>query len=498
MSWLINKLYENFQPENKSLCLHIDDKDYSYADISVIIGEIQEILKKNTLQSIVGIVALDSPETYASILACWLSGKGFVPIHPKYPANRNNNIIEQAKIDLVLTSEPKCDEFISTDKTQIINTQNIQNHSKHINIWPCDLEQIFCILFTSGSTGQPKGVPMTLRNIECTLDSFFALGFKFVTSDKYLQMFELTFDMSMLSYLPAFISGASVFTVGADKIRYLNALKIMIDHKINFAAMVPSTLLLLRTYFSKIYLPDMKFSFLGGEPFISDLAEEWSKCIPNACIVNISGPTEITMACMGYEVNKDFSKIKANHGILGFGYPWKNTTAIIVDDDLSITETGKTGELCFSGDHVMSGYLNQPDLNETVFFDKIIDGKTRRFYKTGDLAFADSTGFFYTCGRRDLQVKIQGHKVELEEIEFVAKKILENKNIIALPKLNTNGIYEVYLVIEAKSINKVEIINKLSEKLPPYMIPSRIEVVTNFLFNTNGKIDRIALKNLFE
>jgi amino acid adenylation domain-containing protein len=497
MSWLIKKLQNSFHPENNSLCLHICGKDYTYAEITHLTAAIQNILVKNTSGDIVGIVATDSPETYASILACWFSGKGFVPVHPKYPADRNNNIIEQANIDLILSSVIKCDGFISTSKVHIVNSENTPKQDNKISICHCAKEQILCILFTSGSTGQPKGVPMTLKNIECTLDSFFSLRYNHRSSDRYLQMFELTFDMSMLSYLPAFIIGASIYTVGSDKIKYLEALKIMLEHKITFAAMVPSTLSLLRPYFPKIFLPELKYSLLGGEPFFFDLAEEWSKCTPHAILVNISGPTEITMACMGYELNKDFSKNKAHNGILGFGYSWKNTTAIVVDDNLSAAETGKTGELCFSGDHVMSGYLNQPELNKAVFFEKEINGKLMRFYRSGDMAFVDETGFFYTCGRKDLQVKIQGHKVELEEIEYVAKKILKNNNIIALTTLNTFGSHEINMVIEAKTIDEKEIIDKLYQKLPPYMMPSRIKAVDNFVYNTNGKIDRIAFNKLF-
>jgi D-alanine--poly(phosphoribitol) ligase subunit 1 len=98
MSWLIKKLQESFRPENNSLCLHIDGKNYTYEEISQMIANTQNTLIKNTDRDIVGIVAMNSPETYASIMACWFCGKGFVPIHPKYPVDRNESIIEQKKI----------------------------------------------------------------------------------------------------------------------------------------------------------------------------------------------------------------------------------------------------------------------------------------------------------------------------------------------------------------------------------------------------------------
>jgi D-alanine--poly(phosphoribitol) ligase subunit 1 len=340
---------------------------------------------------------------------------------------------------------------------------------------------------------------MTLENIECSLDSFFALEYALNSEDRFLQMFELTFDMSMLSYLPAFILGASVFTVGADKFRYLEAINIMREQRITFAAMVPSTLSLLRPYFNRICLSELKYSLLGGEPFYYDLAEEWIKCVPNALVVNISGPTEITMACMGYELKKkNFQENKSHNDILAFGYPWRNTTAIVVDEGLNILESGKTGELCFAGNHVMNGYLNRPELNEKIFFEKKVDNLNTRFYRTGDMAFVDKNGLFYTCGRKDLQIKIQGHKVELEEIETVARKILMRPNIIAMAKPDNKGSFQICLAIEGNFEKESEVISKLRAKLPPYMIPAFIKFVDSFCYNDNGKVDRVQLIKIFE
>ena len=495
---MINKLQANFQLNNNKLCLQIENNKYSYADVALRIASIQNILASFTEKDIVGITAENSVDTYASIIACWLSGKGFVPIHPKYPVERNEKIMKQAEIDLILSSAKEWDNFIP-DNNSVKVKQNSLPEAKQGNILINDTspEQIFCILFTSGSTGEPKGVPYTLKSIASTLDAFFALDYNLTVNDRFLQMFEFTFDMSMLSYLPAFYLGASIYTVGFDKIRYLEALKAMQKYKITFAMMVPSTLALLRPYFPKIQLQHLKYSLLGGEPFPKDLATEWSKCIPNSTIVNISGPTEITMACMGYTLDKKPENNESYNGILAFGYPWKNTKAILVDENLNIVDEGITGELCFSGDHVMQGYLNLPELNDRVFFHKEINGKQQRFYRTGDMAFIKN-GIFYTCGRKDLQVKIQGHKVELEEIEFVTKKLLNNPNVFALAGLTAQGAQEIQLVISATNLDQASVKDQLRSKLPPYMMPNSIKFVNKLPYNENGKIDRRALKNLFE
>jgi len=498
MHWMIQRLYENFQPENKRTCLHVENNSYSYADIYERVKSIRKILSEKTKQDFIGIVSENSEDTYASILACWFSGKGFVPIHPRNPVERNEKILEQAKIDLVLASSAEYKNCLpKTKNLAIVQTDDLQKIKKPLQVKEIPETTVFCVLFTSGSTGQPKGVPLTLKNIACTLDAFFSLGYNLTENDRFLQMFEFTFDLAMMSFLPAFYLGASVYTVGYNKIRYLEALRTLQDHKISFAIMVPSTLTLLQSYFSKIQLPELKYALIGGEPFPFDLAKSWSGCVSNAAIINVYAPAEATMLCMGYTYDRNVEKNKAHNGILAFGKPWKNTTALVIDENIEIVVEGQTGELCFSGDHVMQGYLDQPDLNKEVFFQKEIHGNRLRFYRTGDMVYFKD-GIYYTCGRKDLQVKIQGHRIELEEIECIARKVLINPQVFALAGLSKKGTTEIYLVIASEKNNEAFVRDKLQSKLPPYMIPNSIKFVDKLVYNDHGKIDRKALKKLFE
>jgi len=472
--------------------------NHSYADLYGRVAAIQQIIKEKTKKELVAVVSDNTIDVYGSIIACWFSGKGFVPLHSGNPPQRNKLILEQAGIDLILCPKEDCKRNFSASGDYCIeDTSRIAGENKlEINIPETD-EKVFCILFTSGSTGQPKGVPMTLKNIASSLDAFFALDYSLTSSDKFLQMFEFSFDMSMLSYLPAFCLGASIFPVSFKKIKYLDALNIMHQHAITFAMMVPSTLSLLQPYFSKINLPELKYAVLGGEPFPVELAVQWSKCIPNARIINISGPAEITMACMAYEVEPEYEANKSHNGILAFGIPWKNTKAILVDEEQNIVENDSIGELCFAGDHVMNGYFNLPEINKVVFLEKSINGKLYRFYRTGDMAFFRD-GIYYTCGRKDSQVKIQGHKVELEEVEFAARKLLKNSNVFALSGMSDIGTHEIFMVVLSENQDEISIKKQLQKKLPPYMIPYSIKFVAKLPYNENGKIDRIGLKKIFE
>jgi acyl-coenzyme A synthetase/AMP-(fatty) acid ligase len=412
-----------------------------------------------------------------------------VPLNPRNPVERNKNVIQLAELNNVF-STVNYSEFNTIDTKKIIVSEN------KLVVPELESEKILCILFTSGSTGIPKGVPYTIKNIDSTLDAFFKLGYDLNESDRFLQMFEFSFDMSLLSYLPALCIGACVYSVPENEIKYLSAYKVMDKYEITFAAMVPSTLAFLRPYFEDIRLEKMKYSLLGGEPFYAEIAKEWSECIPNALVVNISGPTETTMACMGYNLNRDFSLNKSLNDILAFGKPWPNTLALVADDDNNELPVGFEGELCFAGDNVMSGYWKLPDVNKNVFFRKNINGKDLIFYKTGDMAIRDEDGDFYSCGRKDFQFKIQGYKVEIGEIEKFTRDFTKITNAVAVVYRNFSGVLEIHLFLERFNGNKNEVIEFLKKKVPPYMVPSGVTILPLFPTNMNGKIDRRRLTDM--
>lgn len=367
--------------------LWIADHYYTYRHLAGLTASVLDLIEPASQP--VAIVTHDTPQTYAAILATLISGNGFVPVSPSYPPERALGIIEQAGCRQVLSVSIK--DSLEPTKSMFIDISCCDSSKPFVT--PTKLptpEKTACILFTSGSTGKPKGVPMTYANISASIDAFFALGYGLVSGSRCLQMFEFTFDMSMLSYLPALLTGACVYSVVDDKFRFIKAFRILSEHALNFAVFVPSTLAFMQKYFVDMSFPALSCCMVGGEPFQAGLAEAWVKCVPNARIINISGPTETTMACMGYEVPTDREPKQLN-GILIFGRPWKNTRAIIVDEGLKPLPAGQKGELCFAGANVMHGYLNMPERNMAAFFE--MDGI--RWYRTGDGAFTIAKAIFY-------------------------------------------------------------------------------------------------------
>lgn len=490
---MLAKIVDTLQRDGAKLAFCINNQAYSYAELAAYVAGIRALLRRERPNGhFIGVLSHNAIETYASIIAIWLEGYAFVPLSAKSPADRNRNILEQVKAECLLTSKA-----LSNDLTEgywtVLVTKDLRYENDTLAFSNRAEDEIICMLFTSGSTGLPKGVPYILKNVNSTLDAFFALDYQLTAEDRFLQMFDLTFDMSLLSYLPAWCIGASVFTVGSEGMKYLQAYKIMMEEQITFAAMVPSTLRLLQPYFAQIQLPALRYALFGGEPFYIDLAMDWLSCVPNARVINISGPCETTMACVGYELNRDRAANKVHREVLAFGRAWKNTTTVIVDEQLNVLGPNEEGELCFAGEHVMAGYWQLPIKNESIFFNLMIDGKEHRFYRSGDMAFRDEDGDLYSCGRKDHQYKIQGYKVELGEIEHLATQYMEGLPAIAVVEKQEKGGWGIYLFLEGESVDIESVSVFLKQKLPNYMLPKKIVAMKVFPRTLSGKVDRKRL-----
>ncbi|PIA77533.1 hypothetical protein BFR04_08830 [Gaetbulibacter sp. 4G1] len=473
---------------------YISNKYYTYKDFSQIISNIRSTIKKSAKKTecFVGLITNDDIHTYASIIALWLEGKAYVPLNPEFPLDRNLSVIKQANIVTILDS--------SSEKTfssfNSIMTKTLSD--SEVDLTPVEISDndFAYIFFTSGTTGTPKGVPITFGNLSGFIEAQWALNYTITENDRCLQMFELTFDLSVVSYLAPILKGACVYTIPKDEIKYSYIFELMEDHELTYSLMVPSILHYLRPYFDEINCPSMKFSLFCGEALPLDVTEEWSKCIPNATIANVYGPTECTIYCMDYTYKRN-SENKTHNGVLTIGKNMLNTSTIIVDDDNNEVETGKEGELCLSGVQLTPGYWKNEKKNKQVFFDKHHNGKNTRFYRTGDLCCADKDGDVLYLGRVDFQAKIQGFRVELSEIEFHVKATLNKMNAVAVAFTNSIHNTEIGLVIESKPINTKELLDNLNEKLPKYMIPTQIKFADSFPLNSNGKTDRNKLTKLF-
>lgn len=470
----------------------INDVFYTYEEfwerISITRAGIRQ---NNSASKILGIVAHDDIETYASIFAVWFEGLAYVPLHPKQPKERNLEIIEQAGIQKVLDSNLNSDY-----SNQIVLKSKAFDVNEKINdLISISEDDLAYILFTSGSTGKPKGVQITRANVGAFMTAFMNTGFEVSETDKGLQCFDLTFDVSVQSFLVPLTHGACVYTIPHDQIKYSYVYGLLEDHELTFGIFAPSMIRFLRPYFDEINLPKLRYCILTAEASPVDLVQEWAICIPNAKIFNFYGPTEATIYCTYYSVPQN-DLIKNANGMLCIGKPFDGIKAAILDESLQKVATGIKGEMYIAGEQVTKGYWANPEKNEESFTTLSFDGVTDRYYKTGDLCFQDEVGDIMYFGRLDYQVKIQGYRIELGEIEFNARAIINGKNAVAFTYEGKNGNLEIAMCLEIDSFNQDVFLKELKNKLPSYMIPLKVFHLKEFPLNTSGKIDRNVIKQM--
>jgi len=506
-----------------------------------------------------GIITYDDLETYAAIYALWFLGKAYVPLNPDNPRERNMEIMRQVGIRTILTSHPEdAAALLSTAGANTIDTSegtgkqaaspartniqgtagageepasyagiNIQESSTgagqevaspagvNIRETPVGakqdgaslagglkpLEKISddadCyVLFTSGSTGRPKGVPISRRNLDTFVRAFLGAGYALDENDRFLQIYDLSFDASVHCFTVPLTAGGCVYTVPRDQIKYLYAYKLMKEQRLTFVKMPPSTLSYLQPYFSSINLGHLRYCLLGGEAFSSQLAERWAPCVPNAQIQNVYGPTEFTINSHIYNWDSTHNTDKSSNGIVSIGKCFGDTVAMVAGKDMEPLGDGEKGELCLSGNQQTRGYWKDDDQTSAAFFEREVEGEVRRFYRTGDLVYRDRDGDYMYIGRLDSQVQIQGYRVELSEIEKHAVEFLEGANVAVIPRVNENHVTELFLFVENSSRSADEISLHLEKSLPAYMVPRQVIQLETFPKSAGGKINRTALKKL--
>jgi D-alanine--poly(phosphoribitol) ligase subunit 1 len=467
----------------------INDRFYTYSEFSETLSKIRTALQRENIQGKnIGLIANDDIETYASIFAIWLEGAACIPIHPQQTLQSSLEIINQTEVSLVLNSDTNL--IFSSIKT--IDSKKLEFEKADFFTKSVSDDSPAIIFFTSGSTGNPKGVTITRANLASFVKAFWNIGYTIDYNDRYLQLYNLSFDGSVMTYLFPLIKGACVYTVTPNHLRYSFIAELLTTYSITVAFMVPSMIRYLKPYFSEINLPSLRYNLVGGESVPLGLMQEWSQCIPNATIDIVYGPTENTVICSYYRYNRDGIN-KTYNGTLSIGKSMTSGLMIIVDAKNQEIIINQQGELCLSGSQLTPGYLNNPELNDEVFF---IDKQGRRFYRTGDICFKDSEGDIMFCGRTDSQVKVQGIRIELGEIEFHSHESLQAQNTVAVTFENKIGNTEIALFVEGELKDKQNLLKQLKLKIPQYMMPTKIISHPKFPLNSNGKIDRIELRKL--
>lgn len=467
-----------------------------------LISDIRDLIPNDDSPgNLIGVLASDNIQTYASALAIISKSAGFVPFLASCPDSRNIEMIKDSKIKTLLTfdhSNRLIDQLKKIGKIEIINTNQTANVKIIDSIVSISDNQFVYMMYTSGSTGKPKGVPIYHKNINSYIEHMLTPEiYNLNNNDRFLNMFELNFDASIITFFTAISIGGCCYVVPRKGIINHNIVSSLEDHKITVAAIVPSVLNYLSPYFSEISFPDMRYFITGGESISSDvLMNWWKECIPNATIDFVYGPTEATVYCMKYRLHKDNIEKEIHKNTFPIGKTFKGTQAFIINANNKILEQGETGELCLVGEQITDHFWN--DKSKTIRSFINIEGIDGKAYRTGDICFINEYENFVFLGRVDNQVQIDGYRIELGEIEYHVKELSKHDNVIALAFKNSEKKTLIHVVIEGFKGSNNKLINDLKTRLPFYMIPNFIHSIDNMPLNNNQKIDRKLLREIIQ
>ncbi|MEX2347256.1 MAG: amino acid adenylation domain-containing protein [Balneolaceae bacterium] len=363
-----------------------------------------------------------------------------------------------------------------------------------------DENQTAHILFTSGSTGNPKGVEITHKNISSFIK--WAIGYFGMNSeDRISGHSPLHFDLSTFDIYGAMAAGSHLFMVPPDiSVIPRKLCDFITKNRLTQWFSVPSALSYLARFkaIPEEGFPELKRLIWCGEVFPVESLRYWMQSLPGVQFTNLYGPTEATIASSCYTV----PEIPGKGEDIPIGIPCDGENLFVLDEEMKEVEPGKKGDLYISGTGLSPGYWRDSPKTDAVFRSRTNSaGDTIRIYKTGDLASFDKNGLFYCHGRSDYQIKSRGYRIELGEIESALDelKILREFAVVPVKKSDFEG-YSIgcAYVPGEKILSPIHIKKHLSDKVPSYMIPQLWSSYTLLPRNGNGKIDRKKLSERFE
>ena len=489
---IVEQIEKNSKNHLDKIAIETANDSFSYKDLLKKVNQLSNYLLKNglTANSNIGIFTNRTVDVIAGILSILKIGSTYVPIDPEYPKNRINYMINKANLNFILTDNlSNCDLVENKDINFInINSENYENFS---DIFDQEIDysvnQNLYVVFTSGSTGNPKGVTISHKNM-LNLIYFEKEKTSILNgNNRILQFATMSFDVSYQEIYSALLDTSTLVlvdeTIRKDSYRLTDYL---LDKQIDTLFIPPAYLRLLTE--SKINVQKFKTYIkniiTAGEQLVI------TKGIRNLILSGIKihnhyGPAETHVATT-YKVDRKNIELKPP-----IGYPISNCNIYILDNCNKVCPFYTIGQIAISGDCVGNGYFNNEDLtNEKFIPDLYSDGK---MYLTGDLGYIDENQCVHYLGRRDFQVKINGFRIELEEIDKVFMQIKNVQNVVTtiLEKNNKKYIVSYYTLND--QLDENSLYSFLKEKLPNYMIPARIVKLDSFPLNMNGKVDKKAL-----
>jgi amino acid adenylation domain-containing protein len=496
------------------LALSVEGVDYSYSRLAAVAGGIAAWLRSRNVGvgDRVGIVASRSVQALAGILAtCWV-GATYVPINVALPVDAFFRIFNRIKPDALIVDGRGAAALsgLDLDPSKVLTPANdalgvsqegvgtggsLSRALEPLSVAgaprPVPPDATAYIEFTSGTTGVPKGVMISVGAVTHFL-RVVQERYNLKAEDRIAATSDITFDISFFNMFMAWKAGASLHVVPATQL--MAPAKFIREKQISVWFSVPS----IATFMRRLNLltpgafPRLRYSLFAGEPLPLNSAVAWQEAAPGSTVENLYGPTEATVVCT-VEPLGEYPNVTPGRGILAIGRPLPGTEVAILDSELNLLPPNQPGQIALSGPQVAQGYFGDPILTKRQF--PVIGG--RRWYLTGDLGCQDSSGIFHFLGRIDNQVKVLGNRVELEEVETHLREICKSDMVAALAWPIEHGSAQgLVAFVGGTECSPAQVKQAMEKRVVGYMVPKVVHVLPALPLNSNGKVDRKALLRL--
>ena len=420
------------------------------------------------------------PEMLIAFLGAVKSGRPYVPIDTALPQTRTEQIVAGSNAPVVLTPD-QIQEFSSREPCG--------------SAMPVGKNDPFYILFTSGSTGEPKGVIITLACLEHFISWMLAEHDFGGNAEVFLNQAPFSFDLSVMDLYCSLVTGSTLFSISRDLIENPKILyRALATSGVTTWVSTPSfaQMCLVEDKFAESMLPRVRRFLFCGETLAPQTAAQLLTRFPRAQVYNMYGPTEATVATTSIQID---DAIMEKYSPLPVGRVMPGTKIFIVDENGVELPANERGQVIIAGPNVSPGYVGRPDLTARVFFDY----RGSRAYKTGDLGrFRDGILFF--DGRIDEQIKLSGYRIELGDVEANLRTLPGVRDAVVIPVIKSGAAQSLTAFVTLATRNETsdfklthDLRSQLGKRLPAYMLPRKFIFLDAFPMTANGKVDRSTL-----
>ena len=474
-----------------------ENKEITFSELRAQARAIaSELTQRGLFKKPVAIFLEKGVDVLVSFMGAAYSCNFYSPIDVDMPGSRVNKILEVLEPAVVITTGTLREVFSAYDYKgeflllEEVLVSDVQDDALEAARGKGIDTDLLYVLFTSGSTGVPKGVTINHRAVIDYID-WVTETFDITEKDSLGNQAPFYFDNSILDIYSTLKTGATTYiipkTLFAQPVLLLEYLK---EKKINTIFWVPSALIVVAKLkaFKNVDLSDtLRRVLFCGEVMPNKQLNVWRRFLPDVQYANLYGPTEITDACTYYIVDREFSDEEP----LPIGFPMPNTDILVLNEENEPVTGEEPGELCVRGTSLSKGYYKNPEKTKEAFVQNPLNQAVPELiYRTGDVVKYNERGEIIYLSRKDFQIKHMGHRIELGEIETA---------VSSLPEISLNCcLYDekrqkIVLFIE-EELEKAYINEKISHLLPEYMLPNKVVRVEKMPINANGKIDRVKLK----